>query len=125
MRVRGRRCLLNPPGLESTAAIVAEVEDTRRWKAGRFRHGDPLSWDDEAHWSLVPETSLQLSNCDRSIRFEIRWETASERRGALLKVDRLIGALVEFRAALVDEQRLFVARVAEAKKAGPPVVEEA
>lgn len=125
MRVRGRRCLLNPPGLESTGAIVAEVEDTRGWKPGRFRLGAPLAWDDDAAYNIAPYATLQISNCDRSIAFSIRWDDAAERRGALSKVDRMISALSEFRDALVDEQRLYVARVAEAKRAGPPVVEEA
>lgn len=120
MKVRGRRCLLNDAGVESTAAIVAEVEDTRGWKPGRYRKGLPLHWDEDATWSLSPDTRFQISNCDRSIAFSVGWETAGERRGTLRKVDRLIEALTLFRAALEDEQRLYVERVRLAKKAGPP-----
>lgn len=120
MKVRGRRCLLNPPGVETTGAIVAEIEDTRGWKPGHFRKGAPLSWDEDSADSIEPYYTLQISDCTRSIMFSIRWEDAAERRAAVEKVDRMIRSLTEFRAALVDEQKLYVARVAEAKKAGPP-----
>lgn len=120
MSVRGARLLLNLPGVQSTAAIVAEVEDTRRWQTGRFREGTPLNWDDNSEWSLVPDTVLKVSDCDRSVTFSIEWQSARHRRAALTKVDRLIEALVAFRAALAEEQRLYVARCRAARLAGPP-----
>lgn len=119
-RWRGRRFLLNPPGLESTGAIVAEVEDTRGWKPGRFRLGTPLHWDEESAWALSPDVIFQVSDCTRVVGFSVRWESPEERRGALVKVDRMVTALTEFRAALVEEQALYVERVRLAKKAGPP-----
>lgn len=45
--------------MQSTAAIVAEIEDTRRWLTGRFRKGTALSWDDEAAWNLTPDVTLE------------------------------------------------------------------
>lgn len=120
MKVRGKRMLLNNPGIETTAAIVAEVEDTRGWKDGCYRRGGALDWDDETPWNLTPESRLQLSDCSRSIMYTIQWETAAQRRGALAKVDRMIGALTAFREGLAEEQALYVARLAEAKRAGPP-----
>ena len=122
---RGRRFLLNAPGVQSVAAIVAEVEDTRRWQTGRFRKGTLLHWDDDAAWNLTPDVMLKVSDCDRSVTFAIEWATAKHRRAALLKVDRMIEALTEFRAALADEQRLYVRRCRLARLAGPPPKEDA
>lgn len=120
MKVRGGRCLLNRAGSETTAAIVAEVEDTRGWKEGHFRKGEALSWDDETKWNLSPYVALQLSDCNRAVAFTIRWEEPDERRAALEKVDRMIRTLTTFRDALEDEQKRYVVRMAAAKKAGPP-----
>lgn len=124
MRVRGGRFLLNPPGAQSTAAVVAEIEDTRNWLTGRFRKGEALSLDDETEWNLSPEVTLKFSDCDRAVQFAIEWNSALKRRAARMKVDRMIEALTEFRAALDDEQRLYVGRLREARLAGPPPKKE-
>lgn len=118
-RTRGVRRLLNPPGFDSTAAIVAEVEDTRNWQTGRYRNGTPLDLDDETQWQLTPAATLQISDCSRSLVFTLHWDTAAGRRASLAKVDALVGALGEFRTALVEEQKLYVARLRRARLAGP------
>lgn len=106
MNVRGGRALLNRPGFESVAAIVAEVEDTGSWAEGCDRDGDPL----RGPWSCEPHVTLRITDCDRAIGLEIGWETAAARRNSLHKIDTLIGCLSEFREALADEQKRYVAR---------------
>jgi hypothetical protein len=122
---RGARAMLNSGPHQTTAAIVAEVEDTREWKDGEVR-GRPIGTDSdgekvakpsEVRWELEPEYTLQISDCDRSIKLQIDWQTPSERANSLQKVETMIGALTEFRDALVDEQRLYVERMERAEAA--------
>lgn len=124
MAVRGRRFLLNAPGVQSSAAIVAEIEDTRRWQTGRFRRGELLHVDDDTSWHLAPDVTLKLADCTRSVTFEVGWDSALARRSALQKVDLMIEALTEFRGALADEQRLYVRRLRLARLAGPKPKDE-
>lgn len=120
MRIRGRRFLLNPSGIQSTAAIVAEIEDTRTWLAGRFRKGTPLHWDDDTAWNLEPDIMLKISDCDRAVTLAIEFGNGQKRRAALHEIDRMIEALTEFRVALEDEQGRYITRLREARLAGPP-----
>lgn len=116
MTVRGKRLLLNPPGIQTTAAIVAEVEDTRRWKPGCTKEGKPA--DPKNTWEAEPDIVLQISDCSRAIRLSFgEWDSARNRRVDVQKVDRMIEALEAFRAALLDEQRLYVQRIRDARKA--------
>lgn len=121
---RGGRALLNLSPHQTTAAIVAEVEDTREWKAGEVR-GRPIGTDadgeevtklSDLRWELAPESTLQIANCDRSITFEIDWQTEGERANTLHKLDTMIEVLSDFREAVADEQRLYVERMASAEK---------
>lgn len=102
---RGGRALLNLPMHSSTAAIVAEVEDTTGWAEGEVR-GEPA----KNRWGIEPGYVLQIANCDRSISFELEFETSAERANNLHKVDTMIETLTRFREALADEQRLYVER---------------
>ncbi|HYJ20832.1 MAG TPA: hypothetical protein VEW07_02270 [Solirubrobacterales bacterium] len=104
---RGARALLNLPMHSSTAAIVAEIEDTTCWEDGEVR-GKAV--DGKRAWSLEPDYTLQIANCDRSISFELEFETSAERANNLHKVDTLIETLTRFREALADEQRLYAER---------------
>ena len=95
-KIHGTRALLNLPGCQSTAAIVAEIDSTR---------GMPS--EDYPRWG--PESTLQVSDCDRSISFDIgSFEDADERKNNLHKVDTLIAALQAFRKGLVYEQNRWV-----------------
>jgi hypothetical protein len=114
MKVRGARALLNQPGHHSTGSIVAEVEDTRRWKKGRGRNGRKLSRGNR--YGYEPNVQFSLSDCIRTIDLEVDWETASDRRNSLRKIDTLIGALQKFRQALAAEQALYEARHKAAKR---------
>lgn len=124
MRFRGRRFLLNPSGVQSTAAVVAEIEDTRNWLTGRFRLGKPLHFDDETAWALSPDLTLKFSDCTRSVNFEIEWDSPKKRRAARQKVALMVEALTEFGVALEEEQRLYVQRLRAARLAGPPPEED-
>lgn len=121
---RGGRALLNRSSHATTAAIVAEVEDTRTWAEGEVR-GRPIGTDNDGEkvsklsdlrWELEPNHTLQISNCDRSIAFELDWQTESERANTLHKLDTLIEILAEFREAVADEQRLYVERMERAEQ---------
>lgn len=115
---RGGRALLNRAPHHTTAAIVAEVEDTRSWKDDEVRgrkvgttvEGKPEE-EVDVSWELEPESTFQIANCDRSIAFEINFTSAGERANSLFKLDTLISTLTEFRAAVEDEQRLYVERL--------------
>lgn len=117
MRVRGARFLLNVPGVQSTAAIVAEVEDSRRWRPGKDGQGHDLTLESDGEWTCQPCVTFSIANCDRSVAFAFDWATGAGRRGSLVKVDRMIAALVAFRVGLEEEQRLYVERVRAVRRA--------
>lgn len=104
MKVHGTRALLNKPGYSSTAAIVAEIEDTSAREVGKDAEGNEI----KNAWQAEPEVTLQVANCDRSISFEFDWRTADGRENSLHKVDVLIDALTQFRAGLVVEQGRYI-----------------
>lgn len=101
MKVHGKRAMLNQPGYCSTAAIVAEIEDTSKRKK-----------KPENDYELQPEVTLQVSDCYRSISFDFHFDEADDRKNDLHKVDVLIDALTAFREGLAIEQE----RYAESKK---------
>lgn len=106
--------MLNPPGLESTASIVAEIEDTRGWKEGCIRTGEKLTKENQ--WDIYPNYILKISDCDRAIALSLHWESARERKFSLKKIDLMIEALYDMREALEEEQILFTQRSRLAKK---------
>jgi hypothetical protein len=108
-KLRGGRAMLNQAGHESTAAMVAEVEDTRGWKEGCDGDGDEI----KSKWALEPDTVLRISDCDRAVGLSIQWDTEEDRENALFKVDTMIALLRDFRKGLVAEQRLYVKRAEE------------
>lgn len=114
-RSHGARALLNRPPFHSTAAIVAEVEDTSDWKPGRNGDGKRIKPGSDS-WTFEPEAMLAISNCDRTIQLEVDWETKAGRRNTLDKVDAMIEALQAFRDGLVIEQERYVARKKAAKR---------
>lgn len=88
-RLYGKRALLNQPGYEGTAAIVAELAENQ--------YG----------WSV----DLKISDCTRAISLDICdpsvVETDDERfYNDLEKVDILIDALKEFRKGMLRVRRL-------------------
>lgn len=104
-KFHGGRALLNLPGHHSTAAIVAEIGNTSKWRIGTSKDewGDPLT-----KWS-TPSCTLQIANCDRSIAFEMdglsHTSTDEHRANDLYKIDTMIDILQKFRAGLVIEHQ--------------------
>lgn len=88
MKTLGKRALLNLPGHYSTAAVVAEIEDTRQGCAGE-----------------EPVYCLAISDCDRTIQFELEWDTPAGRATSLHKVRTLATALQAFSIILEAEQQ--------------------
>lgn len=106
MKPHGKRMLLNPPGYETTAAIVAEVENTSKWKPGRDRDGTLIT----GKWDFEPEYTLQISDCQRVVTFSLHFDTPAGRKASLTKVNRMIDALTVFRNGLMEEHILYVER---------------
>lgn len=100
MKVFGGRAFLNRPGHHGVAGIVAEVQDTSRWKEDRKY----------SEWDAEPHTTLELSDCSRVITLSIDWADAADRRNSLQKVDTLIKVLTAFREGLEVEQKRYAKR---------------
>jgi hypothetical protein len=90
MKWHGGRALLNKAGYQSTAAIVAEIENTESVEQDRYYR---------------PRYTLQLSNCDRSISFDIEMHDAAARANSLHKVRTMIKHLQAFEKGLVLENQ--------------------
>jgi hypothetical protein len=105
-RWHGGRALLNGPGHGTTAAIVAEIEDTSTWLKGKDGQGDDYS----DRWIPMPACTLQIANCDRSIAFEFEWETDADRANNVHKIDTMIDALQALKAGVILESERYVQR---------------
>lgn len=90
----GKRALLNGEGYQSTAAIVAEIEDS-------------TGWESEPSYNPVPAVTLQFANCDRSIAYDLDWGDDDSLQNSLDKVDLMIDCLRRFRKGLVKEQERY------------------
>lgn len=110
IKYHGHRALLNLPGHESTAAVVAEIEDTTGWAEGKDRNGNALD-----SWNRHPDYTFKLANCDRSIAFEFDLCSAESRANSFFKIDTMITALQKFRDGLEVEAREYRKRDAYLK----------
>lgn len=106
-KYHGGRGLLNPyPGQQTTAAIVAEVQDM----SGKEYEPKP-----DSGYVIAPETVLQIANCDRSIAFEFNFWDAETRANNIEKIDTMLDALKKFRRGLVTETKRYEDRQARCK----------
>jgi hypothetical protein len=80
-KMRGGRALLNLPGHQSTAAIVAEIT----------MEGS----------STYPDYTLKISDCSRAVDLELDFDTADSRENNLYKIDTMLDVLKEFRKGVV------------------------
>lgn len=103
----GKRYLLNGKGFQGTAAVVAEIEDTRRWKAGCDGDGEPIGT-----YAPEPDYILRFSDCDRAVTFILDFGSEAAHKNSLRKIDRMVDALVALRPALEQEQALHLERLA-------------
>jgi hypothetical protein len=79
--LKGARALLNLPGHQSTACIVAEIDlETDR---------------------SYPDYTFKISDCDRSISLDFNFNSEAERENNLYKIDTLISVIREFRKGIV------------------------
>lgn len=92
-QVHGGRALINLPGHHSTAAIIAEVDDTT---------GKTVDPDDDGY-QLVGEAICQITDCDNKVRIELDITTANQLENSLFKVDTIIETLLSMRDGLVIE----------------------
>jgi hypothetical protein len=97
MRMYGRRAMLNRPGYESTAAIVAEVVENK----GYGKEPEPF-WD----------VMLQISDCSRTICLSLRDpadpETDDEQfENDMHKLDTIIDCVYELQKGMRKVRRLY------------------
>ena len=105
-KVHGGRAMLNLPGYQTTAAIVAEVEDTSTWADGKGRKGLAV----QTKYDCEPYVKFQVANCDRSIEFVFPLEP-HEVENSLYKIDTFIEALKDFRVGFEIEHKRYMERV--------------
>lgn len=97
-KFHGKRALLNGPGFQTTAAIVAEIEDTSTWVV-----------DVKDRYLPEPRIVLQFANCDRSISFIVDVDDTNYAND-LAKVQTMISALKAFERGLKIERERYVGR---------------
>lgn len=93
-KVHGGRSLLNLPGHHSTAAIVAEIDDTadRKMKA-----------DEDDGYRIQPNVVCKVTDCDNAVNIEFDITTANQLENSLHKVDAMIEHLSGLRAGMIVE----------------------
>lgn len=108
MKVHGHRDMLNLPGHGSTAAIVAEIQDTGDWKPGCTKDGDAFT-KKTSGWQIAPDVNLTISDCSRSISFDTIYDGSDvvDWENFLHKVDTMVDALTTLRAGVVTEQERY------------------
>lgn len=109
MKVHGQRALLNKPGFSSTAAIVAEIEDTGDWKPGCDKEGRPLARTSST-WDILPEMNLVISDCSRTVTFDQPSADIESWNNSLSKIDIMIEALNSLREGIVIEKKRYSER---------------
>ena len=111
------RTLLNLPGFHSGAFVYVYVEDTseRGLQYGEYCEPGCLCGCVE---NFEPRTTLEIADCDRTIRLDFDVDSEGYRENSLHKLDTLIAALRVFREALVKEFEPYAerARALEALK---------
>ena len=83
--------MLNLPGFHTTAAIVAEVEDTQN-KARAY-----------TGYQMQPNIVCRITDCDGHIDIEFDVGTANQLENSLHKLDTMVETLKSMRNGLVVE----------------------
>jgi hypothetical protein len=113
-KVYGGRALLNLPGHHSSAAIIAEVEDTRAWGLDRDKSGEPLG--SSTGYSIQPRITCKITDCDNAAHIEFDLGTDHRLENSLHKVDTMIDTLRKFRKGLVEEDKRLRQRRTKLRK---------
>src|SRR5215218_7522995 len=98
-RVDVRR-FLNLPGFHGGAY----VEDT---SAREVTKRDPFGYEGSRYVNPQPRIILEIADCSNRINLEFELDSELDVENSLHKVDALVAALVEFRAGLLEEARLY------------------
>ncbi len=102
----GKRALLNLPGNQGTAAIVAEIEDSSTW-GSKGNRGQKL----ESKWDcLTNDIKLSISDCSRTVELSVGIGSEKDYINSLHKVDVMIESLSGLRMGLVTERARFLER---------------
>src|SRR5689334_17249460 len=97
------RRFLNLPGFHGGAYVVAYVEDTSaREITNRDRYGNT-----RGYFNPEPRIILEIADCANRINLELEVHSRLHVTNSLNKIDTLVEALTELRAALLEERRLF------------------
>jgi hypothetical protein len=97
--------MLNLPGHHSTAAIVAEMEDTSGWPTGKARDGSELSG-----YNIEPNTTFSITDCDNKVNIEIGFNSENGVENNLHKIDTMIEILQDLRKGVELEGKRFARR---------------
>lgn len=104
-KVWGRRSLLNLPGHHSTAAIIAEIENTVDWPEGKSRNGNELT-----SYTAEPNITLIVTDCSEKVNIEIDIGTPARLENSIHKLDTMIDALKSMRKGVIREHDRLVER---------------
>lgn len=104
-KVWGKRALLNLPGHHSTAAIIAEIENTVDWPEGKSRSGGELT-----SYTAEPNSTLLISDCSNQVNIEIDIGTSARLENSIYKIDTMIDALKALRKGVIREHDRLVER---------------
>lgn len=102
-RVDVRR-FLNLPGFHGGAYVVAYVENTSDREVTKR---DLFGYEGNRYVNPQPRIILEIADCANRISLEFELDSELDFENSLHKVDALVGALVELRAGLVEEARLY------------------
>jgi hypothetical protein len=111
-RVAVRR-FLNLPGFHGGAYVVAYVEDT---SAREITKRDSFGYEGSRYVNPQPRIILEIADCSNRVNLEFELDSELDVENSLHKVDTLVAALVEFRAGLVEEARLYCDRKPEVER---------
>lgn len=111
-RVDVRR-FLNFPGFHDGAYVVAYVEDTI---VREISKRDNFGVEGKRYVNPQPRIILEIADCSNRVNLEFELDSELDVDNSLHKVDVLVGALVELRAGLVEEARLYRERETEVER---------
>jgi hypothetical protein len=94
-KVYGGRSLLNLPGHHTTAAIVAEIDNTE---------DEPLfPKPNEDGYGMQPNITCRITDCDDAVNIDFDVKTANQLENSLYKVDVMVESLMALREGLIIE----------------------
>ena len=96
--VYGGRALLNLPGHHSTAAIVAEVENTEDWPLRLSLKGEEYE-----SYNVQAEVKCKITDCESAVNIDFEFLSANQLENSLHKIDVMVEILQNLREGLIVE----------------------